>query len=309
MRYVPVIIAVLVWSWSEVLIKYLQAARFDAYSQNFYRYGASALLMALWAAFTRPEKTVRGLKMWPRFFLPALFGTLYQTLWVIGFYRLAPAFAAIIGRSNIIVTIGVAVIFFPEERRLASDRRFLAATATALLAVSGVILLHRRGSEGAVVEAGFWWGVALVLIGSAMWVLYAFSVKRLVREVGPAVAFAGSSTIMSVFLFVIMLTAWGMGASEPGRLLDARIFDVAVLFGSGIICVGAAQSVYYKSIDLVGVSTSQIITLVSPLAVGVISYFMYGERLSVLQWCSGVALLASLAYIIDLDRRLSANAG
>jgi len=307
MKYIPVTLAILIWGWSEVLIKYLQEARFDPYSQNFYRYGASALVIIVWALISDRKGMAAGLAKWWLFLLPALFGMLYQTLWVIGFYHLAPTFTSLIGRSNIIVTIMTAIVFFPDERKLASDWRFLSATALALVSVSGVIAFHERGTEGAMVEGSYGWGVALVLIGSAMWVFYAFAAKKVVREVGAVVTFAGSSAMMSVVMFVLAVIMQAYGSAHLDHIADVEPFGIAVLFGSGILCVGIAQSVYYKSIDLIGVSLSQILTLVIPLIVGIISFLMYGERLTTLQWVSGVILLASLAYIIDLNRKISAS--
>jgi drug/metabolite transporter (DMT)-like permease len=307
MRYIPVTLAILIWGWSEVLIKYLQEARFDPYSQNFYRYGASALVVLVWALASNREGIKSGLAKWWVFLLPALFGMLYQTLWVIGFYHLAPTFASLIGRSNIIVTIMTAIVFFPDERRLATDWRFLLATAMALASVSGVIAFHEKGTEGALVEGSFGWGVALVIIGSAMWVFYAFAAKKVVREMGAAVTFAGSSVMMSVVMFILAVIMQAYGSANLSHIADVGPLGIIVLFGSGILCVGIAQSIYYRSIDLIGVSLSQILTLVIPLIVGIISFLMYGERLTVLQWASGIVLLVSLAYIIDLNRKIGAS--
>lgn len=336
LRYLPVLLSLIIWSWSGILIKHLQEnAAFDAYTQNFYRYAASAIIMLLVALVVDRGGLKRAFSS-RSFALTGVLGACYQTLWVLGFYYVYPTFASLVGRSNMIFTVLIGVAFFPDERRLAGNPRFLAALAVALLGVSGVILFHPGMKEtgrqaGQVIEAteegrpaqleqadeqgpevdrqSLLLGSFLIILGSGMWVAYVYGAKVMMKASSPTASFAAANVVMAVVLCVVALIAQGAGSADLGRVLAVRWYDVLILFGSGILCVGIAQAVYYLSVKRVGVALSQTVALISPLLIGLNSFLIFRERLTLLQWISGVVLLLALGYVLHLENRLRRREG
>lgn len=173
LRYLPVLLSLIIWSWAGVFVKYLQErADFDAYTQNFYRYTASAVIMLITALIV-DRKGLRKAFSSFSFVVTGLFGACYQTSWVLGFYYVYPTFASLIGRSNMIFTV----------------------------------------------------------------------------------------------------------------------------------LIGVAQSLYYKSVELVGVAVSQSMTLVAPVLTGLFAWLIFGEYLLAWQWLSAGILLGSLGYLLFLTER------
>ncbi|MBN1807542.1 MAG: hypothetical protein JW909_00625, partial [Planctomycetes bacterium] len=95
LRYVPILVTVVIWSWSDVFIKHLQTAGFDSFSQNFYRYAVSAVVMLVIAALT-DRQGLRKTFSSPAFIVAGLFCAAYQTSAVLGLYYVFPAFSALI---------------------------------------------------------------------------------------------------------------------------------------------------------------------------------------------------------------------
>lgn len=302
LQYLPVMLTVIIWSWSEVLIKHLQGAGFDSYSQNFYRYSSAAFVVIVLALIRDREGLKKALSS-PAFVIAGILCAAYQTLFVLGLYYVFPAFSALIKRSNMLLTVVIAVIFFADERRLAGNPRFLAALVFALLGVSGLIALH----PDMAVPGNRWdllFGSGLIILGSFFWVGYSYVVKLMTRKVRPVSSFAAASAVMAVVLFFVALGAQQGGHADLGRIFEVRWYDLLILFGSGILNVGIAQVIYYTSIRLIGVTVSQTFALATSLLVGVNSFLVFRETLTVPQWLSGLVLLLALAYVLRLEGRL-----
>ena len=58
---------------------------------------------------------------------------------------------------------------------------------------------------------------------------------------------------------------------------------------SAFVGIAFAHVFYYASIARLGVAVSAGIILLQPFLAGTASYFLFGERLTVLQWVSGAA--------------------
>lgn len=332
LRYLPVFMALVIWSWAGVMIKYLQeVAQFDAYTQNFYRYAVSAVLM-LAAALVVDRAGLRRVLRSPTCVLAGVLCAAYQTMWVLGLYYVYPTFASFIGRSNMIFTVVIGVAFFADERRLAANPRFLAALLVAMLGVCGVIAFHpdmrlaRPAPVQGSIEAGagaastdgdrleahqqagarrsLIIGTCLIVFGSGLWAAYVYGAKLITRVAAPLPSFAAASVFMAAVLLLVALVAQGAGRADLGHVAEVDGKALLVLFGSGVLCVGVGQVIYYLSVSKVGVAISQTVALASPLLVALNSYLIFGEELAVMQWLSGLALLAALAYVLWLENRL-----
>ena len=309
-RYVPISIAILVWAWTGIFVKILKDAGFDPFTQNLYRYAAATVVLLVLARLKNPSGFRRARRSPWVFALTGLAMAGFQTLWVLGMYRVEPAFAGIIGNSDLLLIMLIA-LFFADERRLVCDVRFAAALLVGLAAVVAFIALAPRAAvERAGGRGSLLLGSGLVLAGSGVWVVFAYLTKWLVRGHGAMVLFSFSAVFATLFLLVVALIAQGAGAGGAGL---GHIFHVSwpfllLLVGSGILNVGVCQALFQHSVRLLGVTLTRGLELVIPLLTALFSYLVRGERLSGWQWACGLVLLICVGYLTVLGNRLAGGA-
>lgn len=310
-RYIPISVAILIWAWTAIFIKMLQDVGFDPFTQNFYRYlAASIALLALTRSVNPAGFRTACRKPWI-FLVPGLAMTGFQTLWVLGIYRLTPAFTGLIGNSGILLVILIG-LFYADERRYALSPKFVLTILVGLVAVAGFIVLDPRARlDTGPDPARFYTGTALVLAGTALWVAYAYLAKWLVRDCGALVSFSFSAAFSSMMMLAVAAAAGWSGSVHVnlGRVLDAPWPYVALLFASGVMNVGVAQAIFQHSIRALGVSLTEGLVLIIPLFTALFSYLVRGEVLTLPQWGCGLVLLASSGYLTVLGRRLAGRRG
>jgi drug/metabolite transporter (DMT)-like permease len=308
-RYLPITVAILIWAWTAIFIKLLQGAAFDPFVQNFYRYLAASVVLLVLTRLANPEGFRRALRRPWVFALTGLAMAGFQTFWVLGVYRVTPAFAGIIGTSDMILIMLIAM-FFADERRMVCNARFVLTIAAGLVAVVAFIALDPRASFAVGSDAArFLTGAGLVLLGSAMWVVFAYLSKWLVKGHGAMVVFSFSSVFAVVLLLAVAVAEQLVGdaATGFGHIAEVRWPFVLLLLGSGVLNVGVAQSLFQRSILYLGVSLTRGMELAIPLLTALFSYLVFRERLTAPQWACGIVVLGSVGYLTVLGRRLAAN--
>ncbi len=280
-KYIPILFATLLWVWPGIFIKYL-GEYFSSYTQNFYRFlAASAFLLAL-GYFRSRENLVSSFRNFRIFLLPALYALLAQITWVEGIMLTEPAFASFLRRSSILFVIVFSFFLFHSERVIISSKFFIAGSILCLAGVTGVIL-GGGGAEG--VE--FSLGVFLVLLSALFWALFIVSIK-LVSE--------GTDSLVSTgIIFLLTLPVFFIGGLLKGDIagiLIAGRFTNVMLFTSGVLFVGIANTLQYKSIKVIGSSLTVNLVLSTPFLTAVASYYIFGEVLNPVQLLSGLLLLA-----------------
>jgi len=287
-RYLPIAIATFIWIWPPILVKML-SFHFDIHTQNLYRYLAgSSVLMAISLIYRR-RGLLNSLKKFKNFILPAILVFLYQITFVGGIYLLTPTIASLVSRSSVFFTVLFSFVFFPDERRIIRSRSFVIGSFLAILGVYGVIM--GKGSDIHLTDFNL--GAILILTSSIFWSLYTVVIKVMVREGDP---FESASIV-----FVLSLPLFFIGAllfGDVGALKVAPKSIIAILFLSGIFCVGIANAFNYKSIKLIGTAISSNLILITPFFTAIASYFIFGEVLSIYQILSGIALLVGCSMLI-----------
>ena len=296
--------SVVIWAWMPILIDTLGRAEFDPYTQNFYRYLATAVFFTGFAALVDRRGLALAARNWLRYLAPAAAVVGFQTAWVLGIYRTTPTVAAFAEHSGVVFSMLASAIIFADERRVVGSWRFLAGAAAVAVGFAGVALGRPSAAGGSTVPGQPGLGVAFLVLGSLAWAVYGLLIKHVVaphgagdpdgrERPGPIPAFAATMALALVpFLALALL------AGDVGRVASARPGDLAILFGSGIAGVAIGQGLYFVSIRRVGVATSQVLVLLSPFMTGLCSSVLFGERIAGWQWLGGAVLLAGAAGLV-----------
>ncbi|HHN45822.1 MAG TPA: DMT family transporter [Planctomycetes bacterium] len=299
-RFVPLALVLLCWALPPVMMRWLDGAGVDTLTMNTYRMFAGSLFLVPFGIWLNPRGMKQAVKNLHQFILPAALFTAAMLTWVYGLLRLGATVAALIGRSDALFTVLIGSMFFADERAVARDWRFLAALAVALAGVAGVALFRDESIAGGslVLKGGFIGGVMLSLGSSFSWVCYVFSVKLMVRRIGSLVSFIMVALIAAFMMLAITAVVQAGGGANLAMPLRLDFKTNLVLLGSGFIGVGVGGILFYRSIDLIGVTVSQVSMLALPILTGVAAGVFLGEKITVMQIMSGMLLLAGVGAIV-----------
>jgi drug/metabolite transporter (DMT)-like permease len=283
--YLAVFATVVIWSTPSLFQFYL-IPYYEPWSQNFYRY-LVAFLAVLPFVLLRFRSGGTRLDA-PVFFaclIPSLPNVVHQITQTVALYHMGPGVYAIFGRSSVIFTALLALIFFPEERRIIRQWQFQVGTALGLVGAVGVVRFQQGWQTGAVPLRGF----AIALTASFCWALYSVLVKRPSARLGPIRSFGIISFITSLLLLPLTIM---FGKIETPLHVDARISVILII--SAVTCITLAHVLYYVAIRKVGVALSQTLQLICPAGALVLSAYFFGERLTHAQlWSAGLLLFGA----------------
>ena len=294
--------SVLCWSISPVLIRYIK----DLYSvsfQNFFRFSISIVIIWIFTLVSIGWKktflSIRDIQNpVPKLMLIAFLNFLHQFFFVKGIYMLLPGLASILQESSIIFSAVLAFVFFPGERKLILQPLFITGL---LLSIIGVVMTTIPEMTGSMLSAdsSAGKGVLYILAGSLCWAFFGVLVKLWLPD-------APSSVISSlVFTLVIPFFLAGMLLSGSPGVLQANTPASAwlLLIISGIIGIGIAYPLYYKSIKVLGVTFTSSMGLMTPVIAAGISFFILSESLQAVQIAGAGILLAGCYLIIRIRFR------
>src|SRR3954465_5195937 len=153
--YLAVFATVVIWSTPSLFQFYL-IRYYEPWSQNFYRY-----LVAFVAVL--PFVLVRFRKAGPRLdaqvflacLIPSIPNVVHQITQTVALYHMGPGVYAIFGRSTVIFTALLALIFFPEERGIIRQWQFQVGTVLGLIGAVGVVCFQKGWEAGPVPLRGF----------------------------------------------------------------------------------------------------------------------------------------------------------
>jgi drug/metabolite transporter (DMT)-like permease len=283
--YLAVFATVVIWSTPSLFQFYL-IRFYEPWSQNFYRY-LTAFLAVL------PFVLLRFRRAGPRLdrqafvacLIPSLPNVVHQISQTVALYHMGPGVYAIFGRSTVIFTALLALVFFPEERGIIRQWQFQVGTALGLIGAVGVIYFQ-EGWEAGMLR---WHGFAIALLASFCWALYSVLVKRPSARLGPIRSFGVISFITSALL--LPLTIW---FGKIGTPLHVGLRVNLILIVSAVTCISLAHVLYYVAIRKVGVALSQTLQLICPAGALGLSALFFGERLTPPQlWSAGLLLFGA----------------
>lgn len=270
---------VIIWSATPIF-QYWLAGSFDAWTQNFYRYAAGFLTMVPflgWMAWRSPRRLTRN--EWLGCAVAAGPNVVHQVAQTLAVVLLLPGVYALLGRISVIFTVVLAIIFFADERWIARSVKFQLGT---LLGLAGVAGLVWNPGAGELSRAGLW----LALFAAAGWATYGILVKIFTARAGPTAGFGAISFFTALLLLPLMLVF-----GDAGAILRAGVWINFVLFGSGVLAIGAGHWLYYVGIRDLGAAPAQSALLLCPLGTMMLSSALFGEIFHTGQIVAGGVLL------------------
>jgi drug/metabolite transporter (DMT)-like permease len=274
------------WVASPLFIEYL-TDYLDAWTQNLLRYGAASLF---WLPFLLADIKAGRLtkKVWKLALLPFIPNVIMQSFWAFAFYYIDPGFVTLLVTTSIIWAVILSMILFKDERQLIKNRRFQISIILCVIGVAGVMLSNPTLAKSYTIT-----GIIIILLYDFVWGFYAVAVKASMRDTDSRIGFS----IISLYT-VAGLAIPALLFGRPAECLELSLASWAAVIVSGIIGIGLGHVFYYVSIRRLGATISSLVLLSQPFAVIVLSYVLFGESLSVLQWVFGIILAAGSALVI-----------
>src|SRR2546423_1947012 len=283
--YLAIFATVVIWSTPSLFQFYL-IRYYEPWSQNFSRYLVAffAVLPFVFLRF-RAKGGQLDRAAFVACLIPSLPNVVHQITQTVALYHMGPGVYAIFGRSTVIFTAVLAVIFFPEERHIIRQWQFQVGTVLGLIGAVGVVRFQEGWQAGAVPVGGF----AIALTASFSWALYSVLVKRPSARLGPIRSFGVISFITTLLLLPLTVA---FGKIETPLRVDASVNLILIV--SAITCISLAHVLYYVAIRKVGVALSQTLQLICPAGALALSALFFGERLTQAQlWSAGLLLLGA----------------
>src|SRR6266513_1781637 len=194
--HLAILATVVIWSTPSLFQFYL-IRYYEPWSQNFYRYlvGFLAVLPFVLLRF-RAKGGRLDRAAFVACLIPSLPNVVHQITQTVALYHMGPGVYAIFGRSTVIFTAVLAVIFFPEERHIIRQWQFQVGTVLGLIGAIGVVYFQQGWQAGAMPLRGF----AIAFVASLCWALYSVLVKRPSAMLGPIRSFGVVSFITTLLL-------------------------------------------------------------------------------------------------------------
>jgi drug/metabolite transporter (DMT)-like permease len=288
------LVAVACWSVAPSMVKAISLT-FTVNFQNSWRYLVS--LAVLWPAYLLTSNresrridfgTLRRLA--PKIAVIALVQYAFQVGYTYSLTLIYPGLMTLVQQSSAIFGALLAVAFFPDERRIVSDRMFLTG---AVFALAGAVLVVLGGGSWG--SAAFNVGVLSALASALAWALLGTLIRRWLQPLPPLLSVSSVITIL-VPLFLASYAVTSRGFPVP----DAPPLHWVLMIASGLLGVGLGQSLFYRAVPVIGVATSTSIGLLIPLLAAVVSWVAFGERLSGIQIAGGFLLVLGSWFVIRL---------
>ena len=247
---------ILCWSIGPILIRSVKDV-FPVSFQNFGRYLVS--LAVIWpASFLSARRGDAGVFLrrplvW-RILAIAAANFAFQATFTWGLYLVMPALFSLVFKSGVVISVLLAALFFPDERRV----------------LAGAVLGP---------------GVLVILVSTTAWALLSNLVKKWLPGISSSRALAVVFALNAPLFLIVHLFQAGVGV--PAASAAAWL----TMLASGLISVGLAHYLYYRAVPVIGVSLAVTLDLVRPVVVAVLSFLAFGERLAPLQAVGGALLL------------------
>lgn len=276
-------------SWAAVplfLHQFRKDGVIDPYTANGWRYGISALFWLPYLAWLA-RKGQLPLALLAGAAVPVAFNVLGQTAFAWGPTLLEPGFFSFVFRVQIVFVALGAYILFPGERAVLRSPRYWLGVALVVAGSIGLVLFHGESSlnEKAAHPAPSVLGVVVALASGVLFAGYGVSVRYFVSRYSPIAAFGVICQFTAVGVVIVMLV---LGREHGRAALGLSAPQWVTLILSAFIGIAISHVMYYASIRRLGVSVSSGILQLQPILTAAGSMLLFGERLTPLQWISGL---------------------
>jgi drug/metabolite transporter (DMT)-like permease len=216
------------------------------------------------------------------FLVPVIPNVIHQVAWVFPLYYegFNPGYATLLQKTIPVFGAVFGYLFFADERSHIRSLRFLFGLLGGTLGAAGVILAQGKVAEG------HFQGSALIVFSSACWALYTVGIKKVMGKTDPISAF----TVVSV-LTTAALGIFAAAFGDPGAILSISPLMALLVIFSGVTSIGIGHPLYFYAVRDLGVAVCTAILLVNVIITPLVSFFLFGEILSVHQILWGVVLV------------------
>ncbi|MEM0360129.1 MAG: DMT family transporter, partial [Candidatus Diapherotrites archaeon] len=190
----------------------------------------------------------------------------------------------LIAKSNLIFTAILTTIFFSEERKVFSSKKFVFGTILASIGVIGVI------TAGKEISFNFGLGALLILISQVSWSFYSISMKKLIKNNSRTEALC----IIIPLAFLASIPIAGYNFSQNPQT-NAVSLSIPIIAG---ISLGAANLFEFKAIEKKGLLVTSAFTLVNPLITGIIAFILFTETITLAQAFFAAILITGALLIL-----------
>lgn len=285
------------WTIGPIYIECL-TGYLDVWSQNAIRY-CVACLFWLPFLFYKISKNQLPRKLWIYAIPVTLVNLAAQSTWAGSFYFSQPAFLVILSKSCILFVAGLSVLLFPDERKLLQTPLFWIGLAAAFAGTFGIVYYHADTAA-----EGLLWGTVLALSHSFSFAVYTVLIKLFFKEIDPRVSFSVITLYTAPGLFLLALLF-----GTPAEIADLSLRPWTYIIISAVVSIALSHVAFYIAVQKIGVNIPSVLLLVVPLTVGIASFFLFHERMTILQWCSGIILLCGIGCAIHAQQNMQKNRG
>lgn len=280
------------WSSVPLFLKHL-AGYIDHWTNNGWRYGASALFWLPPAVLWAVARGTLPRAIWVAALVPALANTLSQVAFT--------AAHSDVDRASAPSACGCSWSSSPSARTCSSHRARHHPFAALLI---GIALLV--GGIGTVLFGGdvdltgtSLRGVLLSIASGMGYGVYGLAVRKFMYGYHPVYAFGVIAMYTAAGLLAGML-AFGHERGMDVLQLDSReLWDLGL---SAFLGIALGHVLYYTSIDRLGVATTAGVLQLQPFMVDIASAALFGEVLHALQWTGGIVAVVGAAFIMAAQK-------
>jgi drug/metabolite transporter (DMT)-like permease len=286
--------ALLGWSTVPLLLRDLAGRGVDFWSNNGWRYGASAVLWlpyVLWHAWR--GRMPRGI--WTAAIVPSIANVAGQACFTAAFGLATPGIVTFGLRSQLIFVALGAWFLFPAERAVMRTMRYLVGFALLITGLMPVLFggdFSLGGANGS--------GVLMAVCSGLGYACYGLSVRRFMAPYHPVLAFAVICQLTAVGLIALMLAFGRDGGAYVPSLGSRELIFLAI---SAVAGIAAGHVFYYVAIARLGVAVTSGVLQLQPFLVSAASAVVFEERLTTLQWLGGIVAVGGAVLMLTAERK------
>ncbi|MBM4110256.1 MAG: DMT family transporter [Phycisphaerae bacterium] len=286
--------ALLGWSTVPLLLRDLAGRGVDFWSNNGWRYGASALIWlpyVIWHAWC--GRMPKGI--WKAAIIPSIANIAGQACFTAAFGLATPGIVTFGLRSQLIFVALGAWFLFPSERAVMRSARYLVGFALLITGLMPVLFDGECSLSGANGS-----GVMMAICSGLGYACYGLSVRRFMAPYHPVLAFAVICQITAVGLVALMLAFGRDGGAYVPSLGSRELIFLAL---GAIIGIAAGHVFYYIAIARLGVAVTSGVLQLQPFLVSAASVIVFEERLTGLQWLGGFVAVGGALLMLTAERK------
>ncbi len=317
---VTIVLTLLGWTSIPLFLKFFSTL-IDPWTANGWRYGFSALMWLPVLTWRYWRKDVPS-GLW-RAALPAsLFNIAAQVCFGLAPYYIDPGLMTFSLRLQIVFVMFGAAMMFASERSVIRSPLFIAGISMLL---SGTLLTIAL-KEGGIGNARSTTGIVIAISSGVLYAGYSLSVRKFMHGIPAFTAFAAVSQYTGGALLVLMfvlgdksgmllsrvheLAAVGEAPEARWLLGGASVFaldgwQTFLLLLSAIIGIGMGHTLYYYSIQRLGLAVATGVVQLQPVTVSICSMLIFHEQLRHLQWITGIIAICGAVCMLWAQQRLA----